>query len=185
MTPEDAKEIAETVALICAGCFFIIKVVAGYLYTNLSVSIATARSHLTPNNDLLIITAKLKKGGMNSIVLHDAMAKVIYYDVENKSHEIPPVHFIGIYRQSFNKLNKPLDYTDHNNINWNMYSKSIPLLRLTPEEEWGFSCHVLVPRTVVCTVEVAVLGRSLSIPTCRNKMSQWKASHVSAPNSIA
>lgn len=169
MTPEDIKAIAETVALASAALFFIYKLVAGYLYVELSVALTTTRTHIDPANDLLVITAKLKKGSRGSIRIHDAQARVVY------DGTVKLVQFIGIHRLSY--VSGKLGSTDRKSINWNISSKSSPLLRLPPNEETEFSCSTQVPRTAICEIEIAILGRERSW----FGIGQWKASNVSAP----
>ena len=169
MTPEDAKAIAETIALVSAAAFFIYKVVAGYLYVELSLAVSTTRTHLDSEIDLLVISAKLKKGSRGSVRLHDAQAKITYDKM------VKYIPFLGIHRLSY--VSGLLSSTDRKTINWDKSSKSSPLLRLPPNEETEFSCHIQVPRTAVCDIEIAILGQVRSW----FGIGQWKASHVSAP----
>lgn len=171
MKPEEAKAVAETIALACAAGFFIYKVAAGYLYGDLSLSISSTRPHSIDDADLLTITAKLKKGGRGSILLHDVQARLTYDgQVQNQNPR-----FVGFLRQSYKT--ERVGCTDRKIVNWDKLSESAPLLRLTASEETEFSCCAKVPKGAVCVVEVAVLGQVRP----GSPVSQWKASHVSTP----
>jgi hypothetical protein len=41
MTPESAKAVAETIALACAAIFFVYKLISGYLYVEMCLSISS------------------------------------------------------------------------------------------------------------------------------------------------
>src|ERR1700730_17948874 len=68
MTAEEAKDIAETIALVSAAGFFIYKAVSGYLYIDMSLTISSERSHASDHEDLLAVTARLKKGSRAAFV---------------------------------------------------------------------------------------------------------------------
>jgi hypothetical protein len=167
---EDAKAIAETIALISAAGFFVYKIIEGYFYVDLSLSVSSTRSHSTDGADLLVITAKLKKGSRGSIRLHDMQARLTY------GEQVQCRTFVGFHRQSYTTA--PVGCTDRKVVNWDKLSESRPLLRLPPNEETEFSCYAEVPKRAVCIVEVAVLGGR---ENPWSGLGQWKASHVSTP----
>jgi hypothetical protein len=65
---EHIKNIAEIIALVCAGGYFFYRTWTGYFRVNLSLSIECARQAADPEHDVLAITAVLKKGGTAALL---------------------------------------------------------------------------------------------------------------------
>jgi|ERR1051325_3588399 hypothetical protein len=169
VTPEQVKDIAETIALASAAGFFIYKAVSGYLYVDMSLAVSSQRSSANQDEDLLAITAHLKKGSRGSVRIHDAQARVTF---DGGQQTMP---FAGFHRLSY--TTDRTGSVDRKVLDWSKRSETQPLLRLPPDEATEFSCCFRVPKHVICVVEVAVLGRERSW----FRLGQWRASHVSTP----
>lgn len=91
---EHLKDIAETIALACAGIYFAYKAFTGYFRVNLSLSVECSREKHSAEDDWLVISIILEKGPNGSLTLHDAQAKVAYRGAQQV------VTFPGIERSS-------------------------------------------------------------------------------------
>lgn len=169
MTPENVKAIAETAALCSAAIYFIYKAVYGYLYVEMSLSLAVERAHKDDYTDWVIVMAKIKKGCRGSVRIHDAQARITYGSATQC------VQFVGFHRLSY--TTELMGKTKRKKINWTQMSRSAPLLRLPPNEETEFSCYAEVPHDAICTIEAAILGQERSW----FGIGQWRASHISEP----
>ena len=79
MNVENIKDIAQIVALLGAGIFFIYKMITGYLRVNLSLAIECQRQKsVVGGADDLVVSLKLQKGPTGSVTLHDAQVRVSY-----------------------------------------------------------------------------------------------------------
>jgi hypothetical protein len=168
---EHIKDIAEAIALVCAGGYFIYRTWTGYFRVNLSLSIECVRQAADSERDVLAITAVLKKGANGSLTLHDVQARVEFDGSERF------VTFGGIGRSSYDSSKEPFL---RKVLVWNRLSSTSPALKLVPGEETRLAATCLVPTNSVCVVEVAVLGQQ----TNRNPFGQWKASYVSLPRTV-
>jgi hypothetical protein len=168
----NARNIAETIALLLAGAFFIYKFISGYLIVNLSVKLKCIRHALeSSDEDLLAINVTLAKGDRGSLDFHDASVQVKY---DGSAEEIQ-LH--GFERSSYTGRT---DVTDNfKKVNWSSRSQKSPFLRLTPGEETQLAAKCLVPRDKECLVEAVILGKR----TKGWKIGQWKAACVSLPGS--
>ncbi len=167
---DHAKDIAETVALICGGAYFGYKAYTGYFRVNLSLSLQCSRQAASATQDVLAICARISKGPNGSLTLHDVQARVSYGD----SNEL--VTFRGIERSSYDSKTEPFA---RKAITWSRVSAESPALKLVPGEATELAAHCNVPKDSVCLVELAVLGQQ----TNRTPYGQWKASYVSLPRS--
>jgi hypothetical protein len=162
---EGIKNCGEGVGFIGAGLFFFYKFISGYLLINMSISVEFKRRNLSVGDEeMLVITTKLKKGDQGAVLLHDAQARVSYSD---KSFIVP---FSDIERLSFSHQSNP----SRQAIAWSR-SKKAPFIRMSPGEETEFSSTCRVPKQALCKVEVVILGHR---PTS-GKFGQWRASCVS------
>lgn len=164
-----AKNVTGALALLCGFVFFAYKAIAGYLFVDLTLAVTTRRTASHSGGDHLVIMAILKKGARGSVRIHDAQARVTWDGGREE------VRFVGIHRQSYD-----IDTENRQRkiISWDRRSVKQPLLRLPPDEQAEFSCHLPVPSGVVCEIEVTVLGRERPW----FGVGQWKASHISTPN---
>ena len=165
---EITKTVSEILAFLGASAFFGYKAVTGYLIVNVSVAGRLQRVHADPVWDDLAIAATLKKGATGSLELHDARVRVSWKTDFRESA------FVGIERLSC-ETEKSSPW--RRRILFGITSQTNPVLRLTPEEGATFSAVVRVPRSEVCTVEIAVTGRL----TKGWKQGQWRTSLISLP----
>jgi hypothetical protein len=168
---EGVKNVAEALALVCAACFFIYKLIAGYLFTDLSVKVEAGRCRILGEYDVLVITATLKKGERGSVQIHDAQVRISYDNVTQDAEIIP---MLGFLRLSYGTEN--LGKKERQFIKWKI-SETAPLLRIPPNEEAQFSCHTRVHPNAICSMELVVLGREWS----GLRVGQWRSSQVCAP----
>lgn len=164
------KDIFQIGALASAACFFVYKAVTGYLRVNLSLSIECRRQrHQNTDDDNLVVCVRLKKGGNGSLALHDAKAQVFYGSVKHIAS------FPGI-RRSARTNTDPKRQRQH--IDLPSEDANSPFLKLVAGEETELATALKVPRSAVCEIEVAILGRQVhGFP-----FGQWKASCVSLPS---
>jgi hypothetical protein len=176
-TLDHTKTVIEILAYGAALAFFLYKAIAGYLITQMALTIACKRAHATtPGDDHLAVVATLKKGKTGTLRLHDAQARLTL-----PTGSLPPIELIGIERLTFvkDKLKWPnLRWTKptRRKIEWRLAEKNA-FLNLAPGDQAQFSCRVVVPSNVPVIVEVAVLGQRLG----SRYRSQWRASTVSLP----
>jgi hypothetical protein len=166
---ETIKAIVESIAFGCAGGFFVWKIRSGYQVVNLSLDLQCHRVARAADIDLLVVSVTVTKGDRGSLEVHDVQARFTIRD------QVRTAAFAGFERSSFTTESLPA--AERHVINWSKPSKSSPFLRLTPGESTSFSCHVEVPKSETCFIEVAVLGKQAS----GKKVGQWKATHVSVP----
>jgi hypothetical protein len=148
---EHARDIAEAVALLCAGAFFGYKAYTGYLRVNLSLSIQCQRhASATAGEDYLAVSVRLAKGANGSLTLHDVKARIAHHQ------EVQFLSFTGVTRSECVSELQP-------------YARKVV--------DWSLSAFCKIPAGLACVVEVVVLGQR----TNRRAMGQWKASCVSLP----
>ncbi len=165
---EHAKDIAETIALICGGAYFGYKAYTGYLRVNLSLSLQCSRQSASGTQDFLIICARISKGPNGNLTLHDVQARV------SRGNMSEVLRFRGIERSSYGEQAEPFV---RRAIVWDRVSATSPALKLVPGETTELAVHCTVPKDSICLIEVVVLGQQ----TNRNPFGQWKASCVSPP----
>ncbi len=88
--------------------------------------------------------------------------------------EFRDLELIGIERLSFDEMSDPMA---RRRLNFNRISREKPFLFLTTDEEATFSAVTLVPQSMPCVVEAAVLG----VRTKGQRVGQWRTSIVSLP----
>ena len=166
---EHARDIAEAVALLCAGAFFGYKAYTGYLRVNLSLSIQCQRhASATAGEDYLAVSVRLAKGANGSLTLHDVKARIAHHQ------EVQFLSFTGVTRSECVSELQPYA---RKVVDWSRLSEQSPLLKVVPGEETQLSAFCKIPAGWACVVEVVVLGQR----TNRRAMGQWKASCVSLP----
>jgi hypothetical protein len=157
--------------LIAAAGFFLYKVIAGYLFPNLEVSLDCSRQ---PNShsgkDFLKITVTLTKGEYGTLRIHDVQARITPENSDARS-----VSFIGVERRSF--LSQTFNGHERKIIDWGNRSKKNPFLQISPKEKTQFSAYAEIPPEVPCVIDVAILGKILA----SSKFGQWRASSISLP----
>ena len=169
MKPEDAKNIAETAALISAGGFFLYRAFMGYFLPNVALGLACVRQNGL-NRDLVAIRVTVEKGGAGGIKLHDARAIVTVAGQPCQELELQ-----GISRWTYGPGSAP----KFKRLQPNEKSGN-PRLNLSPGDRIQLAGACEVPAGAVVHVEVAILGRVLRSLS----MSQWKAADVVLPQRI-
>lgn len=165
-----AKEIAEALALLAAGGFFIYKAITGYMRVNLSIYPQCKRQRADDGSkDHLVILLKVKKGPNGSVGIHDAGALVTYDGEQQK------LSFSGIVRSSYKSIG--LSNRKRVQVNWDEVSKTSPLLKLVPDEEVDLAAVCDVPTGAVCSVQTVIVGKKVG----GWKFGQWKSSCISLP----
>lgn len=140
------SELAQALALISAAVFFLWKLVAGYLFCNLSLQIGLTRIPKYSGKDHLITEIKLLKGDRSSLLLKSIR---IIVRTGTVVHETP--------------LNSPF------------IPGETRMIRLTPGESTQFSHICEVDSDSVCHVEVSVDGKPLWFTTGHWKASAHSA----------
>ncbi len=170
-TLDHTKTVIEILAYGAALVFFLYKAIAGYLITQMGLTIACKRAHsITAGNDHLAVVATLKKGKTGTLRLHDAQARLTL-----PTGSLPLIELIGVERLTFVKDKLKWPGTTRRKIEWRLASN--PLLNLAPGDQAQFSCSTLVPSDAPVKVEVVVLGQRWG----SKYRSQWRASTVSLP----
>lgn len=160
-----------TFAYLAAGIFFLYKMLAGYFMTNLSVTLTTARQHLTSERDHLAVSVELAKGDRGTVRLHDCQVRISW---KGDPPIIKPL--IGTDRRSKN-TERFAEKLKRNVVNWDKRSVTQPFLHLTAGESSQFATYAEVPANAICEVEVAILAmRRTGV-----RVGQWRASAISLP----
>lgn len=164
------KDVAQVVALLSTGAYFLYKLFVGQLIVNLSLAASCHRSSIEGRNeDVVIVDILLKKGDRGTIELHDAQIKATF----NGKAIMQPL--LGIDRRSF--TTESLSDKEIKKINWEKRSEKSPFLNFSPGEESNFSCRIIVPKNETCDIEFILLGKRKG----HQKVSQWRASCISVP----
>lgn len=169
MNALDAKDWSEAFAWICAGGFFLYKMLSGYLISNLTLSLACDRKTADVGADFLVVRATLKKGDRGAVALHDVIAEVSpAAPGEDQAKPLAATRRLSSAPSDMKGILKIV----------NSPSGKTPLLNLPPGEETTFSEYFKIPSAKPCVVSVTVLGgwrRDL------NTRYQWRASTVALP----
>ena len=124
---EHAKDIAEAVALLCAGTFFAYKAYTGYLRVNLSLSVQCQRqASATAGEDYLVVVVRLAKGANGGLTLHDVKARIAH------RQEVQFLSFAGVSRSEYVSELQPYA---RKVVDWSRLSEQSPLLKVVPGEE--------------------------------------------------
>ena len=167
--PMKTQQYVETFAYFAAGCFFLYKILTGYLMTNLNIALTTSRQHSMSQQDHLVVLVKLEKGDRGSINLHDCQVRITW----NGHQVIKPL--LATDRRS--KKIEHFNRSKRNVINWEVRSVNQPFLHLTPGERSHFATYFDVPANVICEIEVAILA----MKPFGFRVGQWRASTISLP----
>ena len=131
------SELAQALALLAAAGFFLWKLVAGYLFCNLSVQLGLTRIARYSGRDYLNVDIKLTKGDRSSLLLKRIQVSV-------------------------KQGNAPLPSTD---LESPIIPDGSRMIRLTPGESTHFSYICEVPSDSMCYVEVVIEGKSSWLTT--------------------
>ncbi|MFN3849402.1 MAG: hypothetical protein ACK4NY_08245 [Spirosomataceae bacterium] len=155
-------DILKTIGLVAAGCYFLWKVIAGWLVINLEIAIETERQEETPELDLLAFKILFKKGNTDTLNIKDIQARVYGEGVEK-----PEVF-------EFSEITK-LALSNHK-ITWSDNPKGTKI-SLSPSESLhlGRFTRVLAKKPVIVEAVIHGTRRFWGIGF------QWRASVVSLP----
>ena len=161
----------QTLALVIAAVVFVLRWSSGFFYVNLSLSLSTDRCKAGEASDYLTVTARIAKENYAAIELHDAKARVSWYNTDGLNSVVREL--IGIYRLTTERLDGVVKVTE-----WKK-STEAPLLQFPPHDQCQFSCYFEVPSNAVCTVELVVIG--LKKNAILRRRPQWRVSSISVP----
>jgi hypothetical protein len=166
-----AADIAQVLALIAAGIYFVWRFYRGWFVTNLRIGIETSRLPANDEQDHLAVKVKLTKGGLGGTLnIHDAV--ILVEGATSDHRQAVQLHEIRRYERD-------LDPSDPHRyiIDFGRYSTTrFPRTRLPPEDEMTLAGYVTVPTGLPYFVHAFVLGG------VRDRISgQWHSSEVSLP----
>ncbi|MCX2454351.1 hypothetical protein OQX61_23980 [Pedobacter sp. PLR] len=173
---ETLKTIFTIIGFLVASCFFIYKILTGWLIINLNINIDAERNHIDKDNDHLVIHILLTKGQTDSLWLKNIAIKVIELDGPVKEEDLHQdsgkpkiIRPVGMERISSEK-------------DWQPEGKG-RLLTISPSEEARFSAYIQVNSLSVVVLEVVVLGTRpfYGIENKNIDFIQWKASKIVLP----
>jgi hypothetical protein len=161
-----------------------------YLEANLSLSVECDRKPLSDSSDHLFITAKLAKQDRWSMALHDVQARV--YEKKEKKDEMTwtllpdlQIKFGDSCRMGFETTDSGGWPPRQGTISWDVPSKKRRFITLTPGDSMEMSDSCIVPRGVICKVEVVVLTlhpvREEKTAASERPFSQWRSSKIVYP----
>ncbi|MEO7085844.1 MAG: hypothetical protein ABI442_23015 [Gemmatimonadaceae bacterium] len=176
-SPDGISKVAQAGAIVAGGMYFLYRLVSGFFITNLSIDLACERIPNREGDDYLQIIIRLKKGDRGTLVMHEAQVRVTPEKREPILLTIESAQRLSFRAQ---KLPTPKGYVEKVEIIWKR-SERAPFLNLSPGEETVFSVYARVPRDILCTIEVVLVGRK---PLYR-ATGQWRASAVVLPNKPA
>jgi|HubBroStandDraft_6_1064221.scaffolds.fasta_scaffold28242_1 hypothetical protein len=159
------KGIAETLAYVLAGGFFLFKWTSGYQTTNLSLEIKCARqadptSH--SNREQLGITVVLTKGDRGSV-------HIFTVDVSVGGMRYRLMGGLDHYRvQKANARERTIDF-EEKDLRYVSF--------LNPGERTEIATACSVASGSICDIQVVVVGRR----KWSRRLKQWRASAVSLP----
>jgi len=172
---ELVKASLEILAIVAAAGYFYYELIGNPDISNLDLEISTQRqhSHVSSQNDLLVVNVKIKKGGTKAAFLHQIDGYLtVLSDGSLKKISSTGFSFAGYDRIEITTQNK----FAFDKSGW-ISNTNLPY-QLAADETTSFSTTLLVPNGKICMIEVAVLGVSR---TLKDDPSQWRASAVSLP----
>src|SRR5579871_6083701 len=89
-TAENLKNFSEAAGIVGGAGYLAYRVIAGYFRVDLCLSVSTRRLS-RPNDDVIAITARLKKGARGSLRLQDVQARV----APEGARPLDPISFQG------------------------------------------------------------------------------------------
>lgn len=174
---ETFKNIFTIIGFLVASCFFIYKILTGWLIINLNINIDQERIHLDEGNDHLVIHILLAKGQTDSLWLKDIVIKVIEMDT--------PVKEVDLHQGSGKfEIIRPVGIERIRTGNYWQPEGKDRLLTISPSEETRFSAYIQVNKLSIVVLEVVVLGTRpfYNIENeNENDFIQWKASKIVLP----
>ena len=171
--------IIKLVALLGAGLFFLYKADSGFNNLNLSLFVDTSRSHPGDESsglDIVHCKITIEKGMIAALALEGLEARFVWGQKENEKTQVQ----IEICRLKIQPSSDPTEPK----VSW-CRDEDRPYLYLSPGEKTSFECMALVPRNVICKVDVVAFGRRKVAARSARKWwprrtfpAQWRASAV-------
>lgn len=166
MNYENLKNIAETLAILAAGIYFLYKFIDGWLEINMTVDSAINRHQGLSGEDQVAVGVKLKKGDKGTLRIITAQLRVTF--PENSNREPITEEIRGFKRKTLSE----------EKINWDQSDDR--KYRITPNEELHLASYIKVPSEQVCVIEIIVIAlRDFHLFSLRP--AQWRSTHVSLP----
>jgi len=173
---ETFKTVFTIIGFLVASCFFIYKILTGWLIINLNINIDEERIHIDEDNDHLVIHILLTKGQTDSLWLKNIVIKL------REMHA--PVEEEDLHQNSGNfKIIRPVGMDRIRAENdWQQEGED-RLLTISPSEETRFSAYIQVNKLSAVVLEVAVFGTRPfhNIENRNDDFLQWKASRIVLP----
>lgn len=180
---EIVKNCVEISAYVAALLFFIYKVYAGYLITDMSIAMDCERkkSSTKQDRDNLSISVALKKGERGGCELHDAQVRVTSCST---GKVLGPLTLTSIFR--INRTEATQDPAAHPGVlraelDWTHTPKDVPRLNMPPGDETKLGAYLEVDSGDSYMVEAVVLARRLLLKGIKLRFGQWRATKVSLP----
>ncbi|HXB94106.1 MAG TPA: hypothetical protein VNU70_03070 [Puia sp.] len=170
----DLTKILKILGAAAAVLFFAYKLLTGWLFINLNVSIEPDRKPAGGDRDHLALKVMLSKGSIDSLWVRDIECRV--------SAMVPgeagftPERITTVKPQGMKKAKK-LNSQDY----WS--GETAPYYVLSPKEEATFTAYTTVGAQQVILVEVIIVGTRpfYGIEFKNGKPIQWRSSIVSLP----
>lgn len=158
-----ALQVAQFVALVGAGLFFLIKLGQGWFMVNMSLSGSTDRRVGEDGTDDLAVSLTVTKGNYGSAQIHDTVVRV-EWDGGSSFAELIGTERLSVSQRRPYKVNRSFQQSQIRHY-----------YRLPPGEATTWSCRVQVPTGQTCIVEAVVIGRQWP----NRRSAQWRCSLVS------
>ncbi|MCF0065109.1 hypothetical protein MUK70_06410 [Dyadobacter chenwenxiniae] len=173
---KEIEQLFKVLALYAAFCFFVYKLITGWLIINLKIKLDQNRTHIDKSFDYLAISLNIEKGPTDSVWLKDIQLKVRSFDQQGSELESKIIRPIGFQRSEINLSDQNAIWTEQ---------KENRLMTISPGEATSFSAFTTVARECVISVEVLILGTRpfYGLEKAGDEYIQWKASMIVLPNS--
>jgi hypothetical protein len=159
--------------------FFAYKLLTGWLFINLNVSLESEREPADNENDHLALKITLAKGSIDSLWVTSIECRIS--DCHEKNGTVILDNF-KIIEAFGTKKRDPVAEGQSKKMNY-WKGDDIPLYVLSPNETAVFSCYTTVPKKSVAAVEIAAIGTRpfYGIEKLEGKRIQWRSSFIILP----
>lgn len=174
------KDVATYVAGVAVFCFFLYKLITGWLIINLSINTEVDRTKDSnkKDDDHLAVKVILSKGSIDSLWLEDieirisCISKITNREPTVKEQIIKPLNFKKLDLKNFETAE--INY-------WSGTSKDHYVL--STGEETAFSAYARISPGFAYSSEIVVIGYRpfYSLTTQKHKKIQWRASIIVLP----
>lgn len=169
------EQLFKVLALFAAFCFFMYKLITGWLIINLKIKLDSLRTALNESMDYLVIGVNIEKGNTDSVWLKDIQLKVRTLDQDGNEITAKIVRPIGFHRSIVEISEKEITWTN---------GVELRLLNISPSETTSFSAFTQVQKGYVVSVEALILGTRpfYGLERSNPVFIQWKASTIILPS---